>query len=235
MTSEDLERSGSSRRQQIRGNLRSIEAAAIAGIVHSVLLIIAMTILLATPDIESSQEEIRAYYQNPGLEARGLLAFNLVVFSMIGFIWFVAVIRHRIGDREPRFFATIFFGGGVLYAALTLVGAAVLAAPLVLLEVGGQDPDPAIAAAMRSAAVLTLGGAVPRVQALVVFSTATLGRITETLPKWLVLLSYLIGLALLVTVTFFTPGLYLFPAWVALVSVAILIAPRGTERMSTGG
>lgn len=230
MTSEDLGRSGSARRQQMRENLRSIEAAAIAGIVHSVLLIIAMTILLATPDIEASQEEIRAYYESPGLELRGVLAFNLVVFSMIGFIWFVAVIRHRIGDREPRFFATVFFGGGILYAALTLMGAALLAAPLVLLEVGGQEPDPAVAAMMRSIGVVILAGAVPRVQALVVFSTAALGRLTETLPKWLVLLSYLFGLALLVTVTFFTPGLYLFPAWVAVVSIAILIAPKQDQQ-----
>ena len=162
-----------------------------------------------------------------------MLAFNLVVFAMIGFIWFVAVIRHRIGDREPRFFATIFFGGGILYAALTLVGAAVLAAPLVLIEVGGQDPDPAVAATMRSFAVTILAGATPRVQALVVFSTATLGRLTETLPRWLVLLSYVFGLALFVTVTFFTPGIYMFPTWVAVVSVAILIAPKGTQRMST--
>lgn len=232
MTKENLGRSGSARWQEIRGNLRSIEAAAIAGIVHSVLLIIALTILLAAPDIEASQEEIRAYYQNPRLELRGLLAFNLVVFSMIGFIWFLAVIRHRIGDREPRFFATVFFGGGILYAALTLVGVAMLAAPLMLLEVGGQDPDPAVAAVMRSVAVTILAGAVTRVQALVVFSTATLGRLTQTLPKWLVLLSLLIGLALLASVSFFTPGIYMFPAWVAVVSVTILIAPKGSRRMS---
>jgi hypothetical protein len=44
-----------------------------------------------------------------------------------------------------------------------------------------------------------------------------------------VLLSYLFGLALLVTVTFFTPGIYMFPTWVAVVSVAILIAPKGAQ------
>ena len=142
MMSEDRWDSGSTRWAHIRENLRSVEAAAIAGIVHSILLIIALTILLATPNIGASQEEIEAYYQNPSLDARGMLAFNLVVFSMIGFIWFVAVIRHRIGEREPRFFATIFFGGGILYAALTLIGTAVLAAPLVLIEVAGRDPDP---------------------------------------------------------------------------------------------
>ena len=223
----------SARWQQVRQNLRSIEAAAIAGILHSVLLIVAMTILLATPDITASQREIEAFYRDAGFENRGLIAFNLVVFSMIGFIWFVAVIRHRIGAREPRFFASIFFGGGVLYAALTLAGAALLAAPLVLLEVGGQAPDPAVAAVTRTTGVIILAGAVPRVQALVVFSTATLSRITDTLPRWIILLSYLVGLALFVTVTFFTPGIYLFPAWVALVSVAILIAPRDTQPTET--
>lgn len=212
-------------------NLRSIEAAAIAGIIHSILLVIALNILLSPPGISASQADVSAFYQNDSSPLRGVLAFNLVVFAMIGFIWFVAVIRHRIGEREPRFFATVFFGAGILYAAMTLIGAASLAAPMVLREVGGQAPDPGVAAMTRSFGVVALAGAVPRVQALIVFSTAALGRITRTLPAWLVWISYLFGLALFVTVTFFTPGLYAFPSWVAVVSLAILVQPRGPSRM----
>jgi hypothetical protein len=212
-------------------NLRSIEAAAVAGIIHSVLLVIALLMLLRVPPITASQADISAFYQSPPSPLRGVLAFDLVVFAIIGFIWFVAVIRHRIGEQEPRFFATVFFGGGVLYAAMTLVGAASLAAPTVLQEIGGQVPEPGVAAITRSFGILVLAEAVPRVQALIVFSTAALGRLTRTLPTWLLWLSYLFGLGLLVIVTFFRPGVYAFPIWVAVVSLTILARPKGSARV----
>ena len=215
----------------MRNNLRSIEAAAIAGIIHSVLLVVALRMLLGTPAITASRAEINAFYQDPPSPLRGVLAFDLVVFAIIGFIWFVAVIRHRIGEREPRFFATVFFGGGILYAAMTLVGAASLAAPVVLQEIGDQMPEPGVAGMTRSFGILVLAEAVPRVQALVVFSTAALGRLTHTLPTWLLWLSYLFGLGLLVVVTFFRPGVYAFPVWVAVVSLTILARPKGSARM----
>lgn len=217
--------------ERSRSNLRSIEAAAIAGIVHSVLLIIALRILLSPPPITASPAEVSAFYQDPPSPLRGVLAFDLVVFAIIGFIWFVAVIRHRIGEQEPRFFATVFFGGGILYAAMTLIGAASLAAPMVLQEAGGQVPDPGGIGVARSLGIVVLAEAVPRVQALVVFSTAALGRLTQTLPTWLVWLSYLFGLGLLVVVTFFRPGVYAFPVWVAVVSLTILARPKGSARM----
>lgn len=125
----------------------------------------------------------------------------------------------------------MFFGGGILYAAMTLIGAASLAAPKVLHELGGQLPEPGAAAMTRSFGILVLAEAVPRVQALVVFSTAALGRLTKTLPTWLLWLSYLFGLGLLVVVTFFRPGVYAFPLWVAVVSLTILARPKGSARM----
>jgi hypothetical protein len=214
-----------------RRNLRSIEAAAVAGIIHSVLLVVALRILLSPPPITAPPADISAFYQDPPSPLSGVLAFDFVVFAIIGFIWFVAVIRHRIGEQEPRFFATVFFGGGVLYAAMLLVGAAALAAPIVLREIGGQVPEPGMAAITRSFGILVLAEAVPRVQALVVFSTAALGRLTKTLPTWLLWLSYLFGLGLLIIVTFFRPGVYAFPIWVAVVSLTILARPKGSARM----
>ena len=38
------------------------------------------------------------------------IALNLVPFAGIAFLWFTGVIRDRIGEREDRFFATVFLG-----------------------------------------------------------------------------------------------------------------------------
>jgi len=39
-----------------------------------------------------------------------VVALNLVLFAGIAFLWFIGVVRDRIGEREDRFFATVFLG-----------------------------------------------------------------------------------------------------------------------------
>jgi hypothetical protein len=46
------------------------------------------------------------------------LALSLVPYAGIAFLWFIGVIRDRLGGLEDRFFATIFLGSGLLFVAL---------------------------------------------------------------------------------------------------------------------
>jgi MFS family permease len=43
------------------------------------------------------------------------LALSLIPFAGIAFFWFTGVIRDHIGDREDRFFATVFLGSGIAF------------------------------------------------------------------------------------------------------------------------
>ena len=45
------------------------------------------------------------------------LALNLMPFAGIAFLWFIGVLRDRLGQQEDRFFATVFFGSGLLFLA----------------------------------------------------------------------------------------------------------------------
>jgi len=42
--------------------------------------------------------------------ARHSGGLNLVPFAGIAFLWFIGVLRDRLGESEDRFFATVFFG-----------------------------------------------------------------------------------------------------------------------------
>ena len=42
------------------------------------------------------------------------MAVNLVPFAGIAFLWFIGVLRDRLGALEDRFFATVFLGLGML-------------------------------------------------------------------------------------------------------------------------
>ena len=53
------------------------------------------------------------------------IALNLIPFAGIAFLWFIGVVRDRIGGREDRFFATVFLGSGFLFVGMLFVAAAV--------------------------------------------------------------------------------------------------------------
>jgi hypothetical protein len=104
--------------------LRTPKAAAIAGVVFSLLTLASFGALFSAIPADPLAP--------PGwlaADARAVnLALNLIPFAGIAFLWFIGVIRDRLGRREDRFFATVFFGSGLLFIGTLFVAAAVLGA-----------------------------------------------------------------------------------------------------------
>jgi hypothetical protein len=103
-----------------RANLKTPKAAAIAGMLFSVLLLAVFWLL---------RTSIPADPQEPGSRLQGssgsvALALNLMPFAGIAFLWFIGVLRDRLGQQEDRFFATVFFGSGLLFLAMLFTSAA---------------------------------------------------------------------------------------------------------------
>src|SRR6266571_1002842 len=53
------------------------------------------------------------------------LALTLVPFAGIAFLWFMGVVRDRLGKLEDQFFSTVFFGSGLLFLAMMFATAAI--------------------------------------------------------------------------------------------------------------
>ena len=207
----------------LRHNLRSIEAAAVAGIVYAGLAVWAMSLFSSVPDLSLSDDQLTEWFSNGNL----ILGLNLAAISSIAFLWFVAVVRRRIGDQEDRFFSTVFVGSATLYLAVWLTGAAILTAPAIALAI--QDDlrvtqDTATLAAGSAAALILV--VAPRLQAVFVISTSTLLLRTRTMPKWLSFLGYLIGVCLFVIPTIFQFLGIGLPVWVLIASITILVLRR---------
>jgi len=176
-----------------RRRLASIEAAAAAGLVCAAGWVWGLSGLLQGPPVGAPPEEVTAYLSSPG--AGGALAqLQIVVVGTVGFLWFIGVIRARLGRSASRLVTTVNLSGAILLAACVLAGAAALATPRVLAEVGAVAPDPGAAAMARAAALVLLGFLAPRMATLVVLSSAQLGRMTGALPRWLVWLSAAVGI-----------------------------------------
>jgi hypothetical protein len=57
------------------------------------------------------------------------LAMSLVTLAGISFLWFMGVVRDRMGHHEDQFFSTLLSGSGYLYLSLTFASAAAIGVP----------------------------------------------------------------------------------------------------------
>lgn len=221
----------------IASKVRSIEAAAVAGLIYSALAITTIQLLNRPPSLSFSEVELTAWYADDGNRAGLLLALNLSAVAAIAFLWFVAVIRRRIGEREDKFFATVFLGASISFVMTWIIAATATAAPAVastMLDAATVSPAAVTVSSGMSEGLLLV--VAPRLQAVFVFTTSTIVLRTRALPTWLAYLGYVFGLLLFVTPLITRPVGYAFPVWVALVSVQLLVSrPKGELRIGPAG
>jgi hypothetical protein len=110
-------------------------AAAIAGIIFALLLITSH--LLIWISVPSNPLGPAADVINRSRTIS--LALNLLPFAGIAFLWLIGVLRDRLGEREDRFFATVFLGSGVLYISMVFIAAAVAGGVLRVLGAGSGN------------------------------------------------------------------------------------------------
>jgi len=58
------------------------------------------------------------------------LSLHLVPFAGLAFLWFIGVLRNRMGASEDQFFGTVFLGSGLLFVASLFAATAVAGAVL---------------------------------------------------------------------------------------------------------
>jgi len=203
--------------------LRAPRAAAIAGILFSLLLITAVVILrLSVPD---DPLEPGAWLRTRAPVVA--LALHLVPFAGIAFLWFMGVLRDRMAEHEDRFFATVFLGSGLLFLAMLFFSAAMAAgiiitfaaAPERLLGSGTFALARAITYEIMNIYAIKMAG-------VFMIATSTLALRTGFFARWIALFGYALALLLLLS-TRNIPGILLaFPLWVLLVSAHILVVDR---------
>jgi hypothetical protein len=206
---------------QAGDSLRTPRAAAVAGIIFSVLLITALTLLrLSTPP---SPAIAGAWLTDSAHRAALAIGLNLVPFAGIAFLWFIGVLRDRIGEREDRFFATVFLGSGLLFVGMLFVGAAV-AGSIVASATSSALPNSGTLALGRNVTTSLLNVYAMRMAAVFTLTTVTIARRTRIVPRWLTLAGLACAVVLLVGIGI-SPWLELvFPVWILALSLDILRA-----------
>jgi hypothetical protein len=161
-----------------------------------------------------------------------LVALGLIPFAAIAFLWFIGVVRDYLGDREDRFFATVFLGSGLLFLAMMLAAAALGGSLVASAHQNSSLAGSGVWDLSRRATNTLMHTYAMRMAAVFMISSATLLLRTGLVPRLLALAGYAIATALLIAVGTVDWVALLFPAWVALISLHIL--RRSRDRASRG-
>ena len=200
--------------------LRTPRAAALAGIIFSVLLTTALVLLKVS--VPPHPAVAGDWLTDSRRRAAVAIALNLVPFAGIAFLWFIGVLRDRIGEREDRFFATVFLGSGLLFVALMFVAAAVGGALIV--EASTAPPGAANLSLGRDISSILVNVYAMRMAAVFTLTTVTIARRTEIVSRWLTVAGLVAALVLFIAVSFSPWVELLFPAWILALSIDILVA-----------
>jgi hypothetical protein len=205
--------------------LRTPRGAAVAGIIFSVLLITALVLLrLSAPAHPAASSQ---WLTDSGKRAAVAVALNLVPFAGIAFLWFMGVLRDRIGEREDRFFATVFLGSGLLFVGMIFVAAAVGGALIATASSASSLPGGATLAVGRNITSGLLNVYSMRMAAVFTLTTVTIARRTQIVSRWLTIAGIACALVLLIGIGISPWVELVFPAWILALSLDVLLAgPR---------
>jgi hypothetical protein len=203
--------------------LTTPRAAALAGVAFALLFSTSLGLLrsvtpedpfAATPWTEDGGGRVR-------------LALSLMPFAGIAFLWFIGVVRDQLGELEDRFFATVFQGSGLLFLAMVFVSMSVAGALLAGIGVAEENSYSGETIAFGRAAMLQIGNVYAlRMAGVFMISLGTIWLRTGAMPRWLAAATYALAAVLLFVISLSLWVALVFPAWVFIVSLLILVRQR---------
>jgi hypothetical protein len=199
--------------------LTTPRAAAIAGIIFG-LLFSASLILMRTALPEDVTADTTWIVTG---SAKISLALGLMPFAGIAYLWFIGVIRDKLGDFEDRFFSTIFFGSSLLFIGMVFISMAIASGILATYSmINEETPDFAVIYFARALMLHISNVYALRMAGVTMISLGTIWIRTGVMPRWLAVVTFTLAFILLFVVDFSPWFTLTYPAWVFLISLYTL-------------
>jgi len=207
--------------KRVQREVRSPRAAAFAGIAYSVLMITGMILLasIVSVRLEDITPEVLESWSR-----KASLIIILVPFAGIAFLWFTGVIRDMLGEREDRFFATLFYGSGIIQVVLLFIWGAIFGAIMAtrsMMVVESTDSRMYLFGFALMNEIL--GNYALRMAGVYMTAINSLWSKTGLMPRWLTIITYILAFGFLLAAERIREARFIFPVWVLVVSIYILI------------
>lgn len=207
---------------------------AASGIAHAVLLVMAFVLIRRnSPAVNASESDILEFI---GDESRRRMVriggVYLVPFAGIAYIWFVVSLRawlSRSVNRLTPLLANLLLVCGVAYVVLFFAAGAALS--VISFDFSSDTVANVTGISTlywqfpRFGTVLLFVFAM-RMAAMMVFAISTISRSSGLFPRWFWLSGYLVGLLLLLTSSLSPLIVLIFPVWLTVFCVLVIIGAR---------
>jgi len=162
-------------------------------------------------------------------------ALNLIPFAGIAFLWFIGVIRDLLGEMEDRLFATVFLGSGLLFLVLTFMAGALAGGMLSAILQSNTITETGLYTFNRAVLYQIINIYSIRMAGVFMISMGTIWLRTGLMHRGWAYLSFVLALVLLLSIQFSFWVILIFPVWVFLVSVLILIRNMRRQPLESPG
>jgi hypothetical protein len=151
-------------------------------------------------------------------------AVTIVPFAGIAFLWFTGVIRDHLGESEDRFLSTVFLSSGIISVVLMFVWGAIVGAlfgTYAVSKVLAVDNDVIIFGFALMNQII--GNYALRMSGVYMMSIGSIWTRTGAMPRWLSIVTFVVALGFLLFAGTIRDARFIFPLWVLVVSLYVLI------------
>ena len=190
----------------------------------------------AGPGLDGSDATYTAFYSAGAGGAVVSLGLYVVPFAGIACLWHMTATRTLLQVLRPGSWAEIphwlHLASGVLFVAMLFVGTAAVGAVALQTSYSSAPlPSPDVARTLTAVGYTVVFVYGVRAAGMCMITTTGLVRSAGLLNRAAAVLSYLAATFLLVSTTFHPAILLVFPAWVLLLSIVLLVRrPTGASR-----
>jgi hypothetical protein len=207
---------------RVARDLRAPTAAGIAGVIFAGILLAVLVLMHSSVPAGAGSA---TWLEDSGRRRAVQSAVALIPFAGISFLWFIGVIRSRLGAHEDKLFATVFLGSGLLFVGLLFTTASFLGTGLILYDRGVDvSADTMLTLQVLARQLMGVFGA--RMAAVFALSVSSVGLRMGLVPRWLVVVGYATAVVLLLSPPLTRWTQLAFPVWVLLLSVHFLLTGR---------
>lgn len=203
------------------------------GIIQALLLIASVWLMSVLPGPSASDAEITDFYASDKTRLILGLGLYLMPFAGIAFLWFAVALRMWVAGsnvREDTLLSNVQLMSAIVFIGLFLAGSAASTVLGITVELAEAPLDMAAAREFPLFGSALLLVFAMRMAAMFVFTTSGIARNHKLFPRWFIWSGYVVGLFLLLSASLNPFLIVVFPAWVLVLSVLLLMRAKEMPR-----